>query len=153
MKNFIICLLCLSMMFVANSLKAQESASYDYDLGYTGTWSLHSFSSPQGITATDSVWYFTVRKFSTNKVFPSAKIVLDKTTGTPTTIIVTLERRIWSDDTWTVESTVNYAGTVDTTIIVQGSTARVADYWRMKIRRASGNFVVIPTEVGFKLAY
>lgn len=152
MKKLLFMLITFAVLFITNAVNAQENAAYDYDMGYTGTYSLHTFTSG-GITATDSVWYFTVRKLSTNKVFPSAKIVLDKTTGTPTTIIVTLERRVWSDDAWTVESTVNYKGSVDTTIIIQGATARVADYWRMKIRRASGNFVVIPTEVAFKLAY
>lgn len=143
----------LIALFTVNNATAQESSTYDYDMGYAGTWLVKNLRAVDSIGVGDSVWFYTVRKYSTEKVYPVAKIVLDSLGGTPADVTVTLEHKVWVDDAWTVNSTVTYTGTADTTIRLSDTTARIADFWRLKVACANDGFHVGVTSVSFKLVY
>lgn len=151
MKKFIV---IISLLFVALlNINAQENAHYDYDMGYNGTWLATPLTAGDSIGVSDSIWYYTVRKFTTNKVYPTVRVALDKKGGTPADVTVRLMRKEWVGTKWTTESTVTYAGTVDTAFTISGSTARVADYWRLDVRCATDEFNVVIDSLYVKLVY
>ena len=151
MKKFIALitiLFCLSFM-----VQAQESATYDYDMKYDKTWLASGLSAADSIGETDSTWFFTVRKFNTELVKPTIRVVLDKIDGTPCNVTVKLQYKTWPKDPWKTETTVTYTGTVDTAIAYSTTTAKVGDYWKVDVKGATDDFHVVIDSVYFKFVY
>ncbi len=150
MKKLIgILTILLFIMFAGN---AQESATQDYDMGYNKTWLAKDLRLVDSIGETDSIFYYTVRKLTTHKVFPSYRIVLDKIDGTPADVAVKFKHKRWINDPWTTQSTVTYAGTVDTAINYTG-TSVIANYFQIHVKCATDEFHVVIDSVYFLMPY
>lgn len=150
MKKFMIALMLLCVAFVVN---AQESATQDKKMEYSDTWLVTALSDADSIGVGDSVWYYTIRKYTTNKVFADFRIVLDSAGGTADSVLITIKYKTWLNDPWTTATSVKYYGSVDTAFNYANSTAVIADYWQVHVKGYSDDFNVVIDSLYFKAAY
>lgn len=132
------------------AVKAQESATYDYPLGYNDTHMTYT-STANVTTATDSTWYYTVWKEAKSPLKYDMKVVLDSVSGTKQVVPIILKGKAFLSDSWTTITTVNWVLGHDTTIrFSETSTAKQYRYWQIYIRSARKAFIFKVTELSQK---
>lgn len=144
MKKLIFLFGLILVCFISYS---QESTTEDKFINYDETWFTYTGTS-NATTATDSVWYFTVRKESLKKVFYEIKIDLDSISGTKQIVPVVLQGKILLSDNFTPLDTINWVNGSDTTIrFIQYTTAQKYRYYRPYLRSALKGFIFKVSEL------
>jgi hypothetical protein len=130
--------LLLAVFMTAN---AQESATYDYDLGYNDSYCMFS-STANATSATDSLWYYTVKKEAKMALTYDVTIQLDSTGGTNHRTVVTLQGKNWPIQSYTTIATKAWTLGHDTTInFTETSTVKQYRIWRTQVKSDTKGFI------------
>lgn len=130
---------------------SQESSVADKYLGYEQTWFTYNGLS-NALTATDSVWYFTVQKESNHRLFYDFKVDLDSVGGTAQVVPVVIQGKKFLSDSFTPLDTITWTAGADTTIYFsESTTAQQYRYYRTYIRSELKGFLIKITELSGKL--
>ena len=119
-----------------------QNESVNASLGYGQTYNLYTGVASDTIGDSDSTWSYIVQKLTDEKVFPYAYISLDSLGGTAADVTVLLKYKMFDSQSFTTSTTVTYAGTIDTTIVISPGTAIKADYWQLLITGSTDGFNV-----------
>jgi hypothetical protein len=140
MKKFIFSLILIACAFIAN---AQESATYDMNLGYSETWYKYIGVSTDVLKVGDSTWSYTVYKDSRLPLKYDTYLYLDSTGGTKNLVTVTLLAKKWLDQaSWSTLKTATWTNGHDTTIVfTESSTAGQYQYYKLNILGANDTFL------------
>lgn len=145
MKNFL--LVSIFIVLGISSMNAQNQT-----LSYSNTWFEYNGSDGDTIGYGDSVYTYTITKYTTNKVTPRLYVELDSIGGAAAEVTTYLQKKVSSDESWSNIDTVVYNGTVDTSYIMQPDNTQIGDYYRfylqcendgfnLKIKTINGKFV------------
>jgi len=121
------------------------------DLDKQQTYFWRAAPTTDAIADSDSLWQYTIgvdNLYDANKQY--VKQTLDKLTGTPNTDI-TLKGKVFWDDAWTTITTIHWAGSADSTIIFDQSTAKHYRFYMIQHLGRAGTFTyeIDKTEVQF----
>ena len=137
MKNLITIMMLL--MFAVTSFSQNETL--DADLSYSQTFKLTG-TLTDVLDVGDSTFSYVVLKRTDEKIFAVVDISLDSISGTPDTVDVFLQKKVFGADLFEDIDTVIYYGTVDTLIRFETTTAYLVDYWRIYTKERGDNFKV-----------
>lgn len=141
----------IAFLFSLTCVTAQESSTWDYDMKYDGTWLTTGLSPRDTLGTTDSVWYYTIRSFSTFKRLAAYRLVLDRTGGTNNVVAITFRHKTWLNQAWTTASTVNWTGATDTAFNVYLDSAVWGDYWQIHLKGANNTLLYTVDSIYFKV--
>jgi uncharacterized protein YdeI (BOF family) len=121
---------------------SQEAATQDYSMGYNETW-FEFTSTSNATTATDSLWYYTVKKEAMRPLKYDMYIHLDSVGGTNKRTVVTIEAKNHLDQaSWTSIATKAWTTGKDTAInLTESSTAKQYRYWRFRVKSDNKGFI------------
>ena len=90
----------------------------------------------------DSIWTYSVRKKSLEKIMPYVYIALDSVGGAKNNVVITLESKCFEQETYSIRETKTWKLGRDTTLIFQSDTAHISEFWRVKLKGANDIFKV-----------
>ena len=156
MKKLITILFLVSVAFISmgQSVLTQKNSVNKYiDLSKNETYIMRVNPTVDDLSdaAGDSTWYYIIgvdNLYDAGKQY--VKQVLDKKTGTPNVDIAWQGKYFW-DDSWTTITTIHYAGTADSTILFDQSTAKHYRFYRLAHVGRAGTFTyeIDKTEIQF----
>lgn len=129
----------ISLVFCVCLVHAQNE-TIDRSLSYESTYFLQPLTAE--LITGDSTFTYVVRKLSDEKIYPYFYVELDSLGGTAGNVNVYLQYKVFPDEAFTDLDTVIYAGTVDTSFVINPNTNVIADYWRINIIGDSDEFNV-----------
>lgn len=148
MKKLFIILACIVFSL---TMRAQESASEDGYLGYDETW-WEDFNFGNVTSATDSIWYYTVRKESKSPLKFDIKLTFDSISGTKDTVNVYLQKKKFLSDSFSNLDTVKWTTGNDTSLYfsVTTDTAYQDRWFRVYTICDTNSFIYQVDELSFK---
>lgn len=146
----ILLLIAIALMYIG--VQAQN-ATIDKTLSYDQTYVNYNGQTADSIGVIDTTWTYTVRKNNHWRVFPYVYLALDSIGGTAADVTVLLQKKVFGDQDYTTETTVTYAGTADTVILFDVTTADKAEFWRVSLSKASNDFNIGVEDLNFKFPY
>lgn len=144
MKKIFSILLLGFMSLVAIS----QNGRVDAKLGYNETYKTLECTSADSLGQGDSTWTYTVYKRTAEPSICYYRIYLDSLSGTPDTVDIFLQKKVFGypqtsgSETYTNIDTVTYYGTADTVISAYSSSSTYADFYRILIKERGDNFKV-----------
>lgn len=126
--------------------------SVNTTVGYDQSYYWYNGQTADTIGAGDSVYVFPVRKKSLSTVTPYVYIAIDSTGGTANSVTVTLESKVFEDESYTPRESATWLNGSDTVIIFQSDTAHISEYWRVKLSGADDTFKAKVTVLNWKFA-
>jgi hypothetical protein len=149
MKKLIFLIAMISALFIQGAI-SQESADYDYKIGYSNTWI--TYAQPTGTnatTATDSIWYYTVWKETDMPLRYDIKVTCDSIGGTYKTVPILIQGKKWLSDSFTTLQTLNWTTGKDTTKVFTQATPGQYRYYRVYVKSNNKGFIYRFPEVSF----
>lgn len=145
MKKLITILFLVAVAFVSmgQSVLTQKNSVNKYiDLSKNETYIMRVNPTADDLSdaAGDSTWYYIIgvdNLYDAGKQY--VKQVLDKKTGTPNVDIAWQGKYFW-DDSWTTITTIHWAGSADSTLLFDQSTAKHYRFYRLAHVGRAGTF-------------
>lgn len=156
MKKLITILFLVLAAFVSmgqSVLTKKASVNKYIDLTKNETYIMRATPATDDLSdaAGDSTWYYIIgvdNVWDANKQY--VKQILNKKTGTPDVDIAWQGKYFW-DDSWTTITTIHWAGSADSTILYDQSTAKHYRFYRLAHVGRDGTFTydITKTEIQF----
>ena len=119
-------------------------------VGYDQSYYYYTGQAKDTIGIGDSVYLFPVRKKSLSTVLPYIYIAIDSTGGTFDTVTVSLQSKVFEDESYITRESVAWNLGSDTVIVLQSDTSHVSEYWRIVVACEDDTFKAKITQVNFK---
>lgn len=147
MKKFITIFLILGL-FALVSFSQNETV--DKSLSYSNTWFTYDGSASDSIQSGDSIFTYTIEKFTDTKTFVYFYIECDSVAGTGAPVTYYLQNKVFQDETFSDVDTIEWTAGADTSFIFETTTSDIADYWRIYRIGSTSTFNAYETDINGK---
>ena len=151
MKKILI-IFSLIAVFILGAFNINEVLveSVNASLNYSETFKWYPGQTADTIGVGDSVWEYKIRKKSNLELMPYTYLAIDSTGGTFDTITVTLESKVFEQESYTIRESASWELGSDTVIILISDTAHISEFWKIKIIGDDDTFKAAITQLNFK---
>lgn len=149
-KSLIIFSLIAVFILGAFNINSVLTESVNASLNYSETFKWYPGQTRDTIGIGDSIWEYKIRKKSNLELIPYIYLAIDSTGGTFDTVNVTLESKVFEQESYTVRETVAWNLGSDTIIILVSDTSHISEYWKIKVAGTDDTFKAAITQLNIK---
>ena len=127
-----------------------QDETVDQSLGYSVTWFLYEGDAADSIQSGDSIFTYTIEKFTDTKTFAYFYIECDSVAGTGAPVTYYLQNKVFQDESFSNLDTIEWTAGADTSFVFETTTSDIADYWRIYRIGSTSTFNAYETDINGK---
>lgn len=127
-----------------------QDETVDKSLSYSNTWFIYEGDAADSIQSGDSIFTYTIEKFTDTKTFAYFYVEADSVEGMAAPITYYLQNKVFQDQAFSNIDTIVWTAGADTSFVFETTTSDIVDYWRIYRIGSTSTFNAYETDINGK---